>query len=187
MNTVVQIVDGTITREGGMVVDAHSSVTLVMCGNRKIIVDTSTPRNRQAIVRNLMNNGISPEEIDTVILTHLHMDHTGNNDLFPNAVKLAHVDEIPPGGIEPILDEEEICNGVHILHTPGHTRGSISVLVEAEHRYVIAGDALPTRENYEKWVPPRLNYFPELALKSMKRIVSEAEVIIPGHGKAFSI
>jgi len=187
MNAVVQLVEGTITRMGGMVVDAHSSVTLILCGDRKIIVDTSTSRNRQAIVHNLIKNGISPEEIDTVVLTHLHTDHTGNNDLFPNAVKLAHVDEIPPGGIKPIIEEEEICSGVRILHTPGHTRGSISVLVEAERRYVIAGDALPTRENYEKWVPPRLNYFPELALRSMKRIVSEAEVIIPGHGKAFSI
>lgn len=187
MNSVVQLVEGSITRMDGLVVDAHSSVSLVVCERRKIIVDTSTPKNRRAILDALMRNAISPDEVDTVILTHMHMDHMSNNDLFPKAVIYAHVDEIPPRGIEPIIEEGEICDGVFLLHTPGHTRGSMSVLVEAERRYVIAGDALPTRDNYEKWMPPSLNYFPELALKSMKSIVSQAEVIIPGHDRAFSI
>ena len=32
--------------------------------------------------------GLTPEEIETVILTHLHFDHAGNLDRFPNAVFL---------------------------------------------------------------------------------------------------
>jgi len=186
-NEVIQLVRGTIERSDGLVLEAHSSATLILCGERRILVDTSTPERRQELVSAMEKRDLSPEEIDTVIYTHLHGDHTGNGELFTNATFLAHVDEIPPAGIEPLFGDEKICEGVNIIHTPGHTRGSISVLVEGDRRYVIAGDALPTRENYTKWVPPNLNYYPELALKSMGTIMEEADVIIPGHDDAFEV
>lgn len=33
----------------------------------------------------LRRHGIAPDEIDTLVLTHLHFDHAGNIDAFPNA------------------------------------------------------------------------------------------------------
>jgi glyoxylase-like metal-dependent hydrolase (beta-lactamase superfamily II) len=186
-NEVMQIVRGSIRRHEGLVLEAHSSATLVMCGDRRIMVDTSTTERRQALLRGLDDNGISPEDVDTVVLTHLHGDHTQNLDLFSRATVMAHADEIPPRDIEPVIEDDEICEGVRLVHTPGHTRGSMSVLVEADRKYVIAGDALPTRDNYIKWVPPNLNYFPELALRSMERIVEMADVIVPGHDDAFEV
>jgi glyoxylase-like metal-dependent hydrolase (beta-lactamase superfamily II) len=33
----------------------------------------------------LQRHGIAPHEIDTLVLTHLHFDHAGNIDAFPNA------------------------------------------------------------------------------------------------------
>jgi N-acyl homoserine lactone hydrolase len=186
-NEVIELVRGFIRKEEGVIMEANSSVTLVICGDRKIIIDTSTPDKREEILSGLEARGISPQEVDTVVLTHLHGDHTSNNDLFPNAEFLAHVDELPPRGIEPILEDQEICDGVRLVHTPGHTRGSMSVVVEADRTYVVAGDALPTRDNYLKWVPPGLNYFPELALKSMAKIVEWGEVIVPGHDAAFEV
>src|SRR5262245_31555671 len=33
----------------------------------------------------LARHGIAPESIDTLVLTHLHFDHAGNLDAFPNA------------------------------------------------------------------------------------------------------
>ena len=186
-NEVIQLVEGVIRREEGVVLEAHSSVTLVLCGDRRIIIDTSTPWRRKAVLSGLKERGISPKDIDTVVLSHLHGDHTSNNELFPNARLMAHVDELPPRGIDPVLEDMEICEGVRLIHTPGHTRGSMSVLVQAERRYVAAGDALPTKDNYDKWVPPSLNYYPELALRSMRRIVNMADVVIPGHDAAFEV
>lgn len=186
-NEVIELVKGFIRKEEGVIMEANSSVTLVICGDRRIIIDTSTLDKRGELLSNLEARGVSPQEIDTVVLTHLHGDHTCNNDLFPNAEFLAHVDELPPRGIEPILEDQEICEGVRLVHTPGHTRGSMSVVVEADRTYVVAGDALPTRDNYLKWVPPGLNYYPELALKSMARIVELGKVIVPGHDAAFEV
>ncbi len=37
--------------------------------------------------------GLAPEDIETVILTHLHFDHAGNLDRFPNAIFLVQQSE----------------------------------------------------------------------------------------------
>ena len=39
----------------------------------------------QDLVAGLAQHGLSPEDVDTVILTHLHYDHIGNDDLFTRA------------------------------------------------------------------------------------------------------
>jgi len=77
--------------------------------------------------------------------------------------------------------------GIAILPTPGHCAGAISVFVTANRKYVVCGDALPTRENYQKHVPPFINTSPRLAMKSMDFIISWADVVIPGHDAPFEI
>jgi glyoxylase-like metal-dependent hydrolase (beta-lactamase superfamily II) len=51
--------------------------------------------------------------------------------------------------------------------------------------WVMAGDALPTADNYVAWVPPGINYDTEVALESMRHIVELADTIVPGHGPPF--
>ena len=46
--------------------------------------------------------GLSPEDVETVILTHLHFDHMGNIDCFPNAT--FHVQQIEYDGWKKVLD-----------------------------------------------------------------------------------
>ncbi len=184
---VIQLVEGTIRKEMGVIMEAHSSVSLIHCEDMNIIVDTSTREYREKILESLRDRGLTPEDIDVVVCTHLHSDHTSNNDLFPDAQWMANSEEIPPKQYEVILDDLELCGGVELVHLPGHSRGSMAVFVEAEKRYVIAGDVLPTRDNYEKWIPPGLNYDPKTALKSMERIVGFADVVVPGHGPLFEI
>lgn len=183
----IQLVEGMIRKERGVIMEAHSSVSLIRCDSKNIIVDTSTRERRDEILASLEELGLGPEDIDTLVCTHLHGDHTSNNDLFPDAEWMASSEEIPPKQYEAVLDDREICDGVQLVHVPGHSRGSMAVFVDADRKYVVAGDALPTRDNYERWVPPGLNYDPRTALKSMKRIVDFADVVIPGHGPLFEI
>jgi glyoxylase-like metal-dependent hydrolase (beta-lactamase superfamily II) len=59
------------------------------------------------------------------------------------------------------------------------------VFVDADRRYVVAGDAIPLEDNFRKMVPPRLNTDSALALQSIKNISQYAQVVIPGHGFPF--
>jgi N-acyl homoserine lactone hydrolase len=180
--------EGYLRRENGIVLEAHSTVALVRSGRLLVLVDTSSRERRPRLLEGLGSLGVGPEDIEVVVNTHLHLDHVGNNDLFPRASKLARQEEGPGPEYEAVGGDRELGPGIRLIHTPGHTRGSMSVVVEADDaRYVIAGDAMPTKGNYDRWAPPGINYDAVTALRSMGRIVDEAEVVVPGHGAPFSV
>jgi glyoxylase-like metal-dependent hydrolase (beta-lactamase superfamily II) len=67
---------------------------VINTGEHRVLVDTGADglgQNTGKLVRNLKNEGIEPEDIDSVILTHGHPDHIGGNTdsegklTFPNA------------------------------------------------------------------------------------------------------
>ncbi|MDR3075421.1 MAG: MBL fold metallo-hydrolase [Candidatus Methanoplasma sp.] len=180
---------GSLRRDcEGRITDVHSSSVLIRADGRMIVADTSTEYMRPAIKTAFRQIGVFPKDVDTVILTHSHRDHAENNDMFGNAEILMHPDEY--GNIKhakPIGVGSDIVPGVRVVHTPGHTAGSISIFVEADRRYVIAGDAIPRYTNYEKMVPPAVNTDPVLAMESIKLITKYADIIIPGHDPPFPV
>jgi glyoxylase-like metal-dependent hydrolase (beta-lactamase superfamily II) len=128
--------------------------------------------------------GEDPAAIDFVVVSHLHYDHAGGmlgpdgRPSFPNAryvvqreeAEAAHGDELRLQGIMEVeqLDairaagqlaevsgEVELVEGVRVLRTGGHTRGSQAVLIGAERggaragdpteRAIFWGDLIPTR------------------------------------------
>jgi glyoxylase-like metal-dependent hydrolase (beta-lactamase superfamily II) len=128
--------------------------------------------------------GEDPASIDYVVVTHLHYDHAGGmlgpdgGPSFPNAryvvqrdeAEAAHGDELRLQGIMEVeqLDavraagqlaevsgEVELVEGVRVLRTGGHTRGSQAVLIGGERaggraghpddRAIFWGDLIPTR------------------------------------------
>ncbi|MFA5312931.1 MAG: MBL fold metallo-hydrolase [Methanomassiliicoccales archaeon] len=185
--TVKQLCVGWLVRESGIVLEAHSTSSIILGGRQVIVVDTSDRSLRPKVMETLGELGLRVEDVDIVVNTHLHSDHSANNDLFPNAKVLSHEAEGRRGDAPDIGGGIELEEGVRVVHTPGHTPGSVSVFIDGERRTVIAGDAIPTRDNYVKMVPPGLNYDPVLAMRSMEMIVGWAEVIVPGHGPAFEV
>ncbi|MGD0057329.1 MAG: MBL fold metallo-hydrolase [Methanomassiliicoccales archaeon] len=186
-NIVELLCSGSIRKEGNVVIEAHSSSSLIRSDTWNIVVDTSSLEHRDTLLAALDRIGLDRFDVDLIVNTHLHHDHCSNNGLFPNATLMAHSKEGPGGGYRKIDRDLEICPGVRLVHTPGHTRGSMSVFVEAGLRYAIAGDAFPTQENYLRWVPPGLNCNPDLALASMREIVAFADIVVPGHDAPFRV
>ena len=175
---------GSLKRDGCTISDAHSTSTLIRTGERNIVVDTSSPYLRPAVKDSLKQLRILPKDVDTVVLTHTHCDHASNNDLFPKAKIYVREEEGFAGGIA-VTEDTELCGGVRLVHTPGHTDGSMSVFVDSDRRYAIAGDAVPLEDNLRKMMPPRVHTDPDLAVKSIKLIMSYADMIVPGHGLPF--
>lgn len=181
--------------EDGEILDARSSVTLILAGTRKIVVDTGLEDERKMIIDRLAKLGLSPEDVDLVINTHGHPDHCGNNAIFTRARVLSGLRK-GGGRIEGLREDTEkgvltegdvVAPGVWIMATPGHTLDSISVVCESTRRIVMAGDALPLMGNFLKWVPPRSHVDRELAMKSMARIVGVADLVVPGHDSPFLV
>jgi glyoxylase-like metal-dependent hydrolase (beta-lactamase superfamily II) len=112
--------------------------------------------------------GLSPADIDVVLLSHLHGDHSGwvwHNDqpFFPNAaVRFGRhdwdtfVERGVPGAdgaglralgalgrIDLIDADGEVAPGITSLHTPGHTPGHQTYIVSSgDHRALFLGDAV---------------------------------------------
>ena len=90
--------------------------------------------------------------------------------------------------IQEVEEGYEIEPGVRVMHTPGHSPGSISVLVETDDGLcAITGDVLHyssvalTRRN------PLVFWNEEEATRSIERIVETADVIYPGHDRPFRL
>ncbi len=176
MPVVFLIKPGSILRDGsGRILDARSSVTLTISKKRKIVVDTGLAGEGEQILDALARLGLKSEQIDTIVNTHDHPDHCGNNSLFSGARIIS-----PKEG-------EVIAPGVRAIETPGHTMDSISIVVEGPQTIVIAGDAMPTFGNFQKNVPPFIHVDRTLAVSSMARIINLADIVVPGHDLPFSV
>ncbi len=158
--------------------------------------------------------GIRPEEIDFLILTHLHWDHACNIHPFTKARVFVQREELryaaaplPPHRIiyenhpplpfaserfEILEGDCDIVNGISVHLTPGHTPGHQGVLVRAVGAaYFIAGDNVPLSENWdarEKYGEPHwpssLHVNLEDCFRSFKKMENLGAVILPGHDPA---
>lgn len=182
------LVVGNLERDDdGKILKADSSSVLIRTPDHTIVVDPSTKYMRPFLKTSFKQIGVFMKDVDTVVLTHTHSDHIENLDLFPKAKVYVH------SGAETVIDratvidgdEFQLCDGVKLVHTPGHCDEEMSVFVDADRRYVIAGDAIPLENNFFKNEPPKLNNDPERALESIKKIRGYADVIVPGHGFPF--
>ena len=181
------VCEGCVAREGGRIIDASSTVTFVRAGDEHIIIDTGSPDRLEALKRGLDRLSLATTDVQTVVNTHLHIDHCGGNDIFTDAVEVAHSLESPPAGTRRVVEGARLSEGVVVAETPGHTSGSITVLVDAERRYAICGDAIPTRANYDSNTPPAIHIDRRLAVESMNRVLAWADVVVPGHDAPFLV
>ncbi|RLU20836.1 hypothetical protein DMN91_007450 [Ooceraea biroi] len=129
MCEVTVLFDGYSKKFDDGTMDANCTCTLIK-GLKLIIVDTMTAWDRERIIEALTQQNIEPANIDYVVCTHSHADHIGNNNLFTNA--------------EHIVDGYELCPGVKVVASAGHTPEDVTVLVDTtkdgeKTRFAITG------------------------------------------------
>ena len=132
--------------------------------------------------------GIDPARVPDVIITHMHYDHCGNHDLFPEA--RYHVQDremqfctgrqmmhsfmrwpFDPEDISAMIrrlfngrvvfhnGEEEIAPGLSVHHVGGHTMGMQIVRVNTRRGVVVlASDASHLYANMERGIPYPIAY-----------------------------
>jgi glyoxylase-like metal-dependent hydrolase (beta-lactamase superfamily II) len=188
MAEVVVLRPGYAFEESSGTFRAGATVSLVIADVR-IIIDTGGPAEKTVIVAALTGHGLSPEEIDYVVCTHGHIDHVGNNNLFPRATFLAGQDR-SVGDQFSSLDLANgpvvITAGVRVVATPGHTSEDISVLVDTDRGLVaVVGDLFENGADGETWVA--FSRDPHLQRQSRAEILSLADFIVPGHGDIFRV
>lgn len=205
--------------EGAEVLD-FPLIAFYLEGEHKILVDTggSDPDSaqgkkaapykrsqRQALDTALKEIGVEPDDIDTVILTHLHWDHAANNHFFSNATLMCQkieyeslldpavakkgydMDNVLNFRYELVDGDKQIYDGVSVMLTPGHTPGMQCVVVDTSVGKVLLTGDLVTLQESLAYDPPRANalLYDDAAAgemqESLNKILPFARNILPGH------
>jgi N-acyl homoserine lactone hydrolase len=110
--------------------------------------------------------GLTPADIDLVILTHLHLDHAKDWEKFENATFVVQRSElefaenphpiqagwfvqVPRDRLRIVDGDEEILEGIRVLHTPGHTPGTQSVLIDTDKGPVCLSGQCTIQDNVQ--------------------------------------
>lgn len=130
---------------------------------------------------------LTPEDIDVVIHTHLHNDHCENDykcinaDIYVHEKEMKRIHDPHPldfrylddymedveenGQIKVLTGDKEILPGISCIHTPVHTDGGMSIVVDTSGGKAIITGFCVIKENFD----------PPMEIKAM-----EMEVIPPG-------
>ena len=141
--------------------------TVLLRGERTIVVDPGLPLQNEPVVRALEARGLGPGDVDLVVLTHAHLDHAGACTELMAPVAVHELETTSPawilvGGLLELLplerlagEEGELAPGVVWERTPGHCDGHISLRVDtAEGPNVLCGDTIgPGRAEFDAMRP----------------------------------
>ena len=188
--------------KGVHMIETYANCALYTDG-RLVLVDTSDDDAAGDVFAYLKKVGHGPKDITTIFITHAHPDHVAGlaavKERAPGAKIAVHRDDAdyvaraksypgPPGPqthrpvpVDLLLEDGQTYDGLFVIHTPGHTPGSIALL-DKERGILIAGDSLKSLGGLGP-LPDRVNIDPRQHRLSIKKLANyEYEVILFGHG-----
>jgi len=169
----------------------------------------ATRSPEQDLVAGLQRHGVRPEDVEIVVLTHLHFDHIGNTELFPNARFIVQREELPQGlrppsfsmfyypeysyKITSVLDRVTVVDGdvqidkkVRLVRIGGHTPGCMVVMVDtAIGRVCLTSDVMYNYKNLELNWPMGSFWDIRELMRGYERLRMEADLIVPEHDWEF--
>jgi glyoxylase-like metal-dependent hydrolase (beta-lactamase superfamily II) len=208
---VREVVDGVVEVRLGYV-----NVHLVVVDDGVVLVDTGLPGRAPKVEQALHEARRKVGDVHTILLTHRHPDHVGSAAELrrrSGARVVAHAADapaitgeqaVPAKGIlrvvaafskapEPVPVDDVVTAdgpisvpGFRAVHTPGHTAGHVSYLLDRAGGVLFAGDAAGSRPSGT--VFRSLRIFTDnvaAATASVARLADlEFEVAVFGHGAA---
>ena len=150
-------------------------------------------------------------QVKQIVVTHAHIDHVGGAMKLRTAtgapillnqndyallkmldVQAAWIGVVPPGKVEidrSIATGETVAAGSHtanILHTPGHTEGSVCLYFPVENK-LIAGDTLFAGSIGRTDLPGGSTQKIMRSLHDTVLALPDDTVVVPGHGELTTI
>jgi len=205
-------------------VDIVQNFFLVRHGGQLTLVDTGVddlgsflrPEDRRRYGAStptldlLAAKGVRPEDVDTLILTHLHFDHYLNARQFPRARIVVNRREfefvmspdnrraMPRSGfprevfgwlvdeawdrLELVEGERDVLPGIRVIETGGHSPGHQIVVVEtASGPVVIPGDEIYLYANVEEDIPIGYYHDFERLSRAMDLLHEIGGHLLPAH------
>lgn len=123
----------------------------------------------QTFEEGLAGEGLTPDDIDIIVQSHLHHDHVGNTSKCRNAEVYVqeeewafckaphplHAQYYPPElykgwKLRLIKGDKVLFPGIEILHTPGHTPGTQSLAVQTKEGLTVIPGFCCTFHTFEE-------------------------------------
>ncbi len=188
----------------GLTSNEDAAIYLINFGSSAALVDSGCGRSEDKLLKNIRSCGIDLNQIEYLLITHCHFDHTGGARSLKERLQckiVAHEldaqfleqgdDAVTAArwygsSIQPfIIDrkltgaQENICLGgrvIRAIHTPGHSPGSVVYQVESDgFKVLFAQDVHGPLEPV--LLSDRKDY-----LRSLKLLLSlEADILCEGH------
>lgn len=171
-----------------------------------VIIDSGVGLSSQLIEDNITGLGFDPHNITTIIATHSHFDHIGSLHFFRDkygakiiaheldaesieqgtntAAEVYNVKYIPcpvdvkiKGGKETLKFGR---NELNIIHTPGHTAGSIALYMDVDGKRVLFGQDIHG-PYLPEWGADKIK-----ARRSLQKLMDlRADILCEGHFGVF--
>lgn len=145
-----------------------------------------TWRRPKTLAAQLEQLGLKPGDVKMMAVSHTHPDHTGNVELFSQAMLYVQKAEYdwpganneprfkPSHPVELLAGDKDVFGdgSVTILSTPGHTPGHQSLLVKLPKTgaVVLSGDAVHFKDNWDNRRVPSMNANKDQSAASMQKI-----------------
>jgi glyoxylase-like metal-dependent hydrolase (beta-lactamase superfamily II) len=195
LHEVIVLVPGFVGALQGRSYPVGGTVTLIK-GNPNLVVDTGDVSQCPQILAALADHGTDAADIQWVVNTHGHLDHVGNNNLFPAATFVLGDDLAQDGNYwthdftrSPLLIAGDPGDdAIYVMLTPGHTDHDLSVIVPASIGVVaVVGDLFEYAADDEDGAWERWSSDASLQRKSRAAVRALTDYIVPGHGGMFRV
>jgi glyoxylase-like metal-dependent hydrolase (beta-lactamase superfamily II) len=150
---------------GDGVTSGEDASAFIIAGNDPILIDTGAGRSIGEIVDNIERVGVDPESLKRVVITHCHIDHIGGMPylkehlgvkFYMHALDAGPIERgdrdvtaagmyginFPPTPVDVKFEDSTFTLDIDdkklvLLHTPGHTPGSISPYIDIGKKRVL--------------------------------------------------